>query len=255
MRIVVIGATGMVGTQLTSEATRRGHDVVAVSRSPGRTRTRSPRTTTDDDARRGTPVRTVALDVSRPGAADAVLAGADAAILAARAPSGAERRIGPLTTTVLDAARRTDTRLLVVGGAGPLSSPGRADPAPGDAEAVPTEGCPAPGDGGLLVVDDPRFVPPSWRAVAAASLDQLAACVVHPYEGWTYLSPPAVLAPGERSGRYRRGTTTLLTDPDGRSSISVEDLAVAAIDEVEVPGTDRHITVARSHTEHPRIDR
>lgn len=60
-----------------------------------------------------------------------------------------------------------------------------------------------------------------------------------------YLSSPAILEPGNRTGAYRRGTT-LLTAADGSSQISAEDLAVAALDEVEDPGTERHFTVAAS---------
>ncbi|WP_416382691.1 MULTISPECIES: hypothetical protein [Nocardia] len=78
---------------------------------------------------------------------------------------------------------------------------------------------------------------------ALASLTQLRVCEPHPAR-WTYLSPPALLEPGERTGRYRRGTTTLLLDADGRSRISAEDLAVAVLDELENPGGDRHFTVA-----------
>ncbi|GAB3116661.1 hypothetical protein GCM10027055_26570 [Janibacter alkaliphilus] len=65
-----------------------------------------------------------------------------------------------------------------------------------------------------------------------------------PDAAWAYLSPPALLEPGTRTGRYRRGTTTLLTAQDGKSWISAEDLAVAVVDELEQPGADRHITVA-----------
>ncbi|MDG4865255.1 NAD-dependent epimerase/dehydratase family protein, partial [Streptomyces sp. T-3] len=34
MKIVVIGATGMVGSRVTDEAARRGHSVTGVSRRP-----------------------------------------------------------------------------------------------------------------------------------------------------------------------------------------------------------------------------
>jgi putative NADH-flavin reductase len=63
-------------------------------------------------------------------------------------------------------------------------------------------------------------------------------------------SPPALLEPGVRTGRYRRGTDTLLVGAEGRSWISAEDLAVAAVDELETPGPDPLITVVH-HGEHP----
>lgn len=88
-----------------------------------------------------------------------------------------------------------------------------------------------------------RSSPAAWRAFADASTDQLRACERHADAAWSYLSPPALLEPGRRTGNYRRGTTTLLVGPDGTSRITAEDLAVAAVDELERPGTDRHFTV------------
>lgn len=87
-------------------------------------------------------------------------------------------------------------------------------------------------------------MPPAWRQVAGVSVRQLEVCQAHPDAAWVYLSPPALLEPGMRTGRYRRGTATLITAPDGRSWISAEDLAVAVLDELEQPGADRHLTVA-----------
>ena len=55
---------------------------------------------------------------------------------------------------------------------------------------------------------------------------------------WTFLSPPALLAPGERTGRYRVGGEDLLMDDDQPAGISVADLAVAVADEIERP---RHL--------------
>jgi len=55
---------------------------------------------------------------------------------------------------------------------------------------------------------------------------------------WTFLSPPAFLEPGERTGRYRTGGDELLMTPSGPARISAEDLAVAIVDELERP---RHV--------------
>jgi putative NADH-flavin reductase len=53
---------------------------------------------------------------------------------------------------------------------------------------------------------------------------------------WTYFSPAVEIAPGERTGRFRIGSDQQpVLDADGRSRISVEDAAVALIDEVELP--------------------
>ena len=63
----------------------------------------------------------------------------------------------------------------------------------------------SPGNPGTLAIDDPTIVPPAWRDVAQASLDQFRACQAHSYKGWVYLSPPAIFAPGDATGFYRRG--------------------------------------------------
>lgn len=52
---------------------------------------------------------------------------------------------------------------------------------------------------------------------------------------WTFLSPAAEIGPGERTGRYGTTVDTLLTDGEGRSYITYEDYAVAALDELENP--------------------
>jgi hypothetical protein len=52
---------------------------------------------------------------------------------------------------------------------------------------------------------------------------------------WTFLSPSVLLAPGERTGKFRLGKDTLLKDESGNSHISMEDYAMALVDELEQP--------------------
>jgi len=60
-----------------------------------------------------------------------------------------------------------------------------------------------------------------------------------------FLSPAAMIAPGERTGKYRVGGDQLLIGSDGQSRISIEDYAVAMLDEVEHPKHERtRFTVA-----------
>jgi len=162
------------------------------------------------------------LDVTDVEGVAGLLKDSDAAVVALRPPAGHESDLARLTTAVLDAASRGRTPLLIIGGAAPLSSPGNP---------------------GTLAIDDPTIVPPAWRDVAQASLDQFRACQAHSYKGWVYLSPPAIFAPGGATGSYRRGTTMLLRDGRGQSRISPEDLALAVVDELEYPGGEQHITV------------
>ena len=213
MRIIVLGATGMAGTAVVNEALSRGHEVTAVSRRRHRA---------------GAGVTSCLLDVTDVGSVAGLLKDSDAAVVALRPPAGHESDLVRLTEAVLDAASRSRTPLLIIGGAAPLSSP--SDP-------------------GTLAIDDPTIVPPAWKDVAQASLDQFRACQAHSYEGWVYLSPPAIFGPGDAAGSYRRGTTTLLVDSQGQSRISPEDLALAVVDELEHPGGQQHFTVVASMPE------
>ena len=52
---------------------------------------------------------------------------------------------------------------------------------------------------------------------------------------WTYVSPAAMIAAGERTGKFRMGADQLVMDAKGESRISAEDFAVAFLDEVEKP--------------------
>lgn len=210
MRIAIFGATGMAGQMIVAESVHRGHRVVALSRNSG--------DSVGDDQ-----LITRAVDVADAAAVDSVLATVNAAVLTIRLRAGAESGLAALTAGFLDAAQRHGTRVLIVGGAAPLRSPGDPD---------------------RLLIDDPEHVPAEWRPIAHASLDQLRLCETHPYGGWVYLSPPALLEPGARSGTYRRGTDTLLTDRHGVSRISAADLAIAVVDELEAPAGVQHFTVA-----------
>ena len=208
MRITVLGASGMAGTAVVNEALSRGHWVMAVSRKRGH--------------RAGARLTSCLLDVADVESVAGLLKDSDAAVVALRPPAGHESDLARLTTAVLQAASRNRTPVLIIGGAAVLSSP--TDPS-------------------TLAIDDPTIVPPAWRDVARASLDQFRACQAHSYKAWVYLSPPAIFGPGEVTGSYRRGTTTLLRDAHGESRISPEDLALAVVDELEHPGGEQHITV------------
>ncbi len=214
MTIAVLGATGMVGSRLVSEAGARGHQVLALSRKPA---SEDPNVTPIAvDAQDSTAVRETLAGSASNEAADAV-------VLSVRTiPVDQEFLVG-VTRTVLDAAAQLGIRVFVVGGAGALRSPD---------------------DRELPVADNPAYVPAEFKTVAAAGIAQLRTCQDHDGADWVYLSPPAQLEPGTRTGLYRRGTDTLLTSADGQSWISAEDLAVAVVDELEAPGTERLITVA-----------
>src|SRR5580658_4948085 len=91
---------------------------------------------------------------------------------------------------------------------------------------------------GMTLVDSPNF-PKEYATEARASgvfLDRLRA---QKDLDWTFLSPPAVLAAGERTGKFRVGKDDLLVSDDKGSSISYEDFAIALADEIETPKHSR----------------
>jgi putative NADH-flavin reductase len=103
------------------------------------------------------------------------------------------------------------TRLLVVGGAGSLeSSPG------------------------VSLVDTPSF-PEAVKPESNAGVNFLNALRGEKELEWTFLSPSAIFTPGERMGKFRLGTDQLLTSAGGQSKISMEDFAIAMVDELERP--------------------
>jgi putative NADH-flavin reductase len=83
-------------------------------------------------------------------------------------------------------------------------------------------------------VDLPEF-PSEYKQGALATREALDLLRKEPSLDWSFLSPSADLFPGQRTGKFRLGTDQLLADAQGKSRISVEDYAMAMIDEVEKP--------------------
>lgn len=212
MRIAVFGATGSVGSRIVQEALSRGHEITGIARNGARLRELFPS------------IHAETGDVSQPADVERITAGHDVVISATRPGTGQETALVDAARSLLAGVQRTGTRLVLVGGAASLR---------------------VPDTDGLQVIDDPRYLAPAYRAIAAACVGQLEACREHRAADWTYLSPPARLAPGERTGTYRLGSDELLVDAAGHSAISIEDLAVALMDEVEHPRhQQRRFTVA-----------
>ncbi|MFJ4656152.1 NAD(P)-dependent oxidoreductase [Nocardia sp. NPDC088792] len=202
MRITVFGASGDVGSRVIDEALRRGHRVVAVARNAERLNTLP----SEVEVRRG--------NAARPEDVAAASAGSDLVISATRPVPGREHELPEVAQALLEGLAHSGTRLLVVGGAGSLTPPGAE----------------------LPLNQQPDF-PAELLPIAEACDKQLTvfrAAQSGPV-AWTYVSPSALLEPGERTGVFRLGKDELLTDDEGNSSISMEDLAVALLDEAETP--------------------
>ncbi len=106
-------------------------------------------------------------------------------------------------------------RYLVVGGAGSL-------------EVAP----------GVKLVDTPEF-PAIYLDEARKGGAYLELLKQEKTLDWTFLSPSAIIAPGECTGTFRLGLDQLLVDGNGESKISAEDYAIALVDELEKPAHSR----------------
>lgn len=209
MKIALIGATGFVGAAVLAELLQRGHRVTALARNVSGLEPRAGLAVAHADVQD-------AEQVAR------AVAGHDAVISAFNpgwnAPDLYDAFMRGSAAIERGVAAGGVKRLLVVGGAGSLYV--------------------APG---VQLVDTPEFashVPANVVPGARAARDALAALRHNTALDWTFLSPAAMLAPGARTGSYRVGGEDLLMDGDRPAGISVADLAVAIVDEIEQP---RHV--------------
>lgn len=87
---------------------------------------------------------------------------------------------------------------------------------------------------GVMLIDTPGF-PEEIKVEAAPAVVALKRIREVKDLDWSFVSPSIIIAPGERTGKFRLGTDELLKDANGDSRISQEDFAVAMLDEVEKP--------------------
>ena len=205
MNIALIGASGYVGSALLKEAAARGHTITALVSHPARVAA-------------GGSVRAVQADVLDKDALAAQLQGHDAVVSAFSGHAQTEVRAYYLKgmEAIIAATKAAGVpRLLVVGGAGGL-------------EVAP----------GVQLVDTPEF-PAQWKETAEGARQLVNRLREEAELNWTVLAPSAHLEPGRRTGSFRLGKDALLADAAGKSHISLEDYAVAMIDELERPAHAR----------------
>lgn len=203
MSIVVFGASGNIGSQIRKEALSRGRRVTAVTR-----------TTRLEPAENLTPLT---ADIANADDVAKIAAGHEA-IISAYSPG--LRHYSAEDAAVLiehahaglfaGAQRAGVRRVIIVGGVGSL-------------QASP----------GVDVVDS-DFYPAGHRAHTLRNREILRSLQRGEHDlDWTYASPPLDIKPGDRTGRFRIGTDTLLRDDTGNSRISEADFAIAILDELE----------------------
>jgi putative NADH-flavin reductase len=202
MNVVLIGASGMIGSRVLKELVSRGHKVTAVVRDPSKIEA-------------GPGVTVVQCDVNDAAALAGILSGADAAVLSYSPPPGNEQQVTPATRSLFVAMKRAGVkRVIAVGGAASLLV--------------------APG----VTLLNSGHLPEQWKAIAKAHsdlLDQLRTTNLGAGLDWTYFSPAGLIQPGERTGKFGLGKDDLVVDGKGGSRISAEDYAIALVDELERP--------------------
>jgi hypothetical protein len=206
MKIVLYGATGKAGSRILTELLGRGHEVVAVVRNPDKLAPNNGLTVQQGD-------------LSSVEAIAEAVGGAQVVVSAYGPPADQTDQLLGVTKREIAAVQQVSQeasspehapRLIVVGGAGSLEV--------------------APG----VTLESAKDFPAAWKPIAQAhekALELLRASSID----WTYLSPSAFFEPGQRTGKFRLGQDQLLTAPDGKSSISMEDYAIALVDELEQP--------------------
>ncbi len=194
MKILLIGGTGMIGSRIANEATERGHEVTIVTRSGDRDTQKADATDTK---------RLASLAAKH-----------DAVVMAMSPPRDGTDSVAPLLAaghSIIEATSIASIkRLVIVGGAGSLLLPF-----------------------GDRLMDSPDF-PAMYKSEALAHAELLKLIRDKGKDlDWTYISPAAEIAPGERSGNFVLGGDELIANAKGESRISAEDYAVVLIDELE----------------------
>lgn len=201
MKIAVIGATGKTGQRVTTELLQRGHHVTAVVRNPSKVQNHKN-------------LSVVASDLSDAKQIADALKGADAVVSAYGAPVDDTEQVITVTRHITDAAKQNKQRLLVVGGAASLFI--KPD----------------------VTVLAAGYVP-EWGIPIATAHNKVLEDLRRSDADWTYFSPAAFFEPGERTGKFRLGKDDLIADASGKSHISMEDYAIATVDELEKPAHRR----------------
>ena len=194
MKIAVVCANGKAGQLIVKEAVDRGLDVTALVRGENKSAAQN----------------VIVKDLFDLNSAD--LAGFDAVVDAfgAWTPETLPQHSTSLAH-LCDVLSGTDTRLLVVGGAGSLYV---------NAEHT-------------ACVSDGADFPEVFKPLASAMAKALGELRQRNDVKWTYISPAGDFqADGERTGKYLLGGEELTLNSKGESVISYADYAIAMIDEV-----------------------
>lgn len=201
-KIAVIGATGFVGSKVVEELENRGYQVEALVRDISK-------------VKQSNNIVAKSIDVNNVDELSEALKGNDAVISAYNAGWTNPNLYNDFLTGsrhIEQAVEKSGLkRLIVVGGAGSLFIEGNQ------------------------IVDGPDF-PKEIKPGATAARDYLNEIKNNTTLDWTFFSPAIEMhqgTAGSRIGKYRTSLDTPVFNDEGRSILSVEDVAVVLVDELE----------------------
>lgn len=202
-KVSVIGATGFVGKKVVNELAERGYAVEALVRDASKVESQEN-------------VTAKSVDVNNTEELAEALKGSDAVISAFNAGWTNPNLYNDFLNGSINIEKAVEQsgvkRLIVVGGAGSLYTPDN-----------------------VQIVDTPGF-PEAYKPGATAARDYLNKIKENSTLDWTFFSPAVEMNQaniGERTGKYRTSLETPVFDENGRSRLSVEDVAAVLVDELE----------------------
>lgn len=206
LKVTVYGGSGNIGSRIVAEALARGHEVTVVDRDP-----RSPAGPANPR------LKLVKGDVFDSSDVGRNIAGRDVLVTAVAVRPTPTRDFYVRLVKAVIAAQRAQTgkktRYLIVGGAGSLE--------------VET--------GKRLVDTLPTTMPEGAKNEILSMVEALDYLRTVKDTSWTFFSPAGSIAAGMRTGKFQIGGDQLIKDDKGESRISIEDYAVAMLDEIEKP--------------------
>jgi putative NADH-flavin reductase len=208
MKVALIGASGFVGAKILAEALQRGHQVTAIVRHPEKLQPHKNLTV-------------VKADVHEVEELAKILAGHEAVISsfspgrnATPDPDAFEKFVRGHRAIIAAAKKAGVKRFLGVGGAASLKTAA-----------------------GVELLDSPEF-PAAFEAFKPGirgTRELYYLLKEEPSLDWVFLAPSVQIVEGERTGKFRIGKDHVLYDSAGVSKISLQDYAIAMIDELEHP--------------------
>ncbi|SKC53679.1 hypothetical protein SAMN05660236_1373 [Ohtaekwangia koreensis] len=203
MKILLFGGTGNIGQRILKEALEKGHEVTAAQRKPGALALSHPNLTA------------IKSDLLSEVELPSIIAGKDVVIAAISLYAGlTPEQFKKAHQNLINALKKNpQTRIIAVGGGT-------------NNEVAP----------GLRMLDDANVmknIPDEYKPSIFAHGEVQKLYENSGLKNWTYFNPAAMIQAGERTGRFRLGTTTLVADDNGASNISFEDYAVALVDEIK----------------------